>query len=92
MCSSDLLLQTPLGEREYWPDILAQRDREGWVCFEVDGKKGHSTKRDFVKMKLRDSSLKEMDIRTVRISTFDLVGKKKQTDDLIKLEISWQLS
>lgn len=82
---------TDLGDREYFPDLMAWKDEIGWVVFEVDGKKGHWTKRDFQKMALRDNAFLQRDIRTVRISTYDLVGAKKQTDDLIKQEMDYQL-
>ena len=84
-------LLTNKGEREYWPDILAEREDFGLVDFEVDGKKGHSTESDFAKMKVRDQSLMEIKIRVVRIKTPDLVGRRKQTDELIKQEYNWQL-
>ena len=83
---------TSLGERQYWPDLLTWKDGEGWVCFEVDGKKGHWTRADFRKMQMRDLTFLQNDIRTVRISTVDLVGRKKQDDSLLLSEIDYQLT
>lgn len=85
-------VETPLGTRTYWPDALAWKDGEGWVCFEVDGRKGHSTRKDFQKMNLRDSSFVGIDIRTVRIKNHDLQGRHRRDDSLILEEIAWQLS
>ena len=83
---------TDLGEREYYPDLMAWKDGIGWVVFEVDGKKGHWTPRDMQKMKVRDAAFLEHDIRTVRIKTRDLVGKHKQSDEQNLLEIDWQIA
>ena len=83
---------TALGEREYYPDLMAWKDGLGWVVFEVDGHKGHWTARDFQKMKMRDDAFLSHDIRTVRISTSDLTGRKKQTDEQNLLEIEYQLN
>ncbi len=83
-------LETPLGPREYWPDIFALKD-EKWTAFEVDGAKGHSTKTDIFKMKLRDSALLDKGVRTVRLKTNDLVGRKKQPLNIILEEIDYQL-
>lgn len=82
---------TDLGERTYYPDLMAWKDGIGWVVFEVDGKKGHWTPRDFQKMALRDKAFLDHDIRTVRIKTKDLVGVKKQTTELILQETDYQL-
>lgn len=82
---------TKLGDRAYWPDLMAWKDGIGWVVFESDGKKGHSTKRDIQKMRNRDEAFLERDIRTVRLKTLDLVGRKKQTDEQNLLEIDYQL-
>ena len=86
------LLQTQLGERVYWPDLMAWHDGLGWVIFEVDGKRGHTTRMDLYKMELRDHAFQKTGIRTVRIQTADLVGKKKQPVDIILAEIDYQLS
>lgn len=82
---------TPLGERTYYPDLMAWKDGIGWVVFEVDGKKGHWTNRDLQKMAIRDKAFLDHDIRTVRIKTKDLVGVKKQTTELILQEVDYQL-
>ena len=84
--------ETSRGPRNFWPDLLAWHDGDGWVAFEVDGIKGHSTRTDLIKMEVRDKAFEAVDVRTVRIQTRDLVGRYKQTDDLVKLEINWQLS
>ena len=82
---------TVLGERVYWPDLLAWKDDVGWVCFEVDGRKGHSTPKDLQKMRLRDETFQKFDVRTVRIATSVLVGKRKQNDASVLREIDFQL-
>jgi len=85
-------VMTTLGQRDYTADILAFKGGKIYV-FEVDGKKGHFTPRDMVKMKLRDTVLLErFGIKTVRIKTRDLVGRKKQPVSLIIEDIEWQLS
>ena len=84
--------ETEQGEREYYPDLMAWKDGLGWVLFEVDGKKGHTTPRDMQKMELRDKTFRKYDVRTVRIKTEDLVGRKKQPVDIILKEIDYQLS
>jgi len=84
--------ETEQGEREYYPDLMAFKDGLGWVVFEVDGKKGHFTPRDMQKMELRDKTFRKYDVRTVRIKTEDLVGRKKQPVDIILKEIDYQLS
>jgi len=85
-------LHTELGDREYHPDLMAWKDGVGWVIFEIDGKKGHFTESDLQKMKLRDSAFLAFGIRTVRIKTKDLVGMKKQTDELILQDTDYQLA
>jgi hypothetical protein len=82
---------TQLGERQYIFDIFAQKQGQ-LFAFEVEGFKGHSTKRDFQKMKIRDDYIAGQKIKTVRIQLADLVGKKKQPTDLILQEIEWQLN
>ena len=80
-----------LGFRRYIFDIQAY-DEQGWqYCFEVDGKRGHSSRWNKSKDKSRDRAMREIGIKTVRIPTIDLVGKKKQTDKAIIDEINYQL-
>ena len=80
-----------LGKRTYIFDVQAE-DEQGWLyCFEVDGKKGHTSRRNIAKDRTRDRAMLENGIRTVRIQTIDLVGKKKQTDQEIIQEIEYQL-
>ena len=83
-------INTLLGERDYTVDLLAEKEGKRYA-FEVDGKKGHSTKCDLIKMKLRDESLKLIGIKTVRLKTDDLIGRRKQTPELILQEIEYQL-
>ena len=83
---------TDLGEREYWPDLMAWKDGYGWVVFEVDGRKGHWTRRDTIKMRLRDTEFAERDIWTVRIKTQDLTGRKRQPDSVNLQEIDYQMA
>jgi hypothetical protein len=80
---------TQLGERQYVFDIFAHKDGRLYA-FEVDGKKGHSTKTDLHKMKIRDEYMAGEKITTIRIQLDDLVGKKKQPTDLILQEIAYQ--
>jgi hypothetical protein len=82
---------TSLGLREYYPDLMAWKEETGWVVFEVDGHKGHTTKTDEQKMMMRDEAFRMVDIRTVRLKTDDLVGRKKQPLSIILEEIAYQL-
>ncbi len=80
-----------LGPRTYIFDVQAE-DEQGWLyCFEVDGKKGHTSRRNIAKDRTRDRAMLENGIRTVRISTWDLIGKNKQSDEEIIQEIKYQL-
>ena len=85
-------IKTYLGERNYILDLLAIKDGKA-ICFELDGFRGHSTKRDFAKMNLRDKVLFQWyRIKTVRIRVRDLVGQKKIPLPIILKEIEWQLA
>jgi len=88
--------ETALGERNYTVDIFAfwYNTRTGItkkVCFEVEGFKGHESKRQHVRDINRDKAHLQKGICTVRINMKDLVGKKKLEDGDIKEEIIWQL-
>lgn len=84
-------IQTVFGPRTYILDILAMKDGILYD-FEVDGFKGHSTKKDFQKMRLRDAVIwQKYRIVTIRIHTSDLVGRKKQPIELIIQEIRHQI-
>jgi hypothetical protein len=89
-----------LGRRTYTFDIEAT-DGQGWkYCFECDGVTGHSSRRDRAKDKARDWAMLQIGIKTVRIQTIDLVGKRGRygkweqepcTDEEIVQEIRHQL-
>ena len=84
-------INTIIGERDYIIDLFAEDNKDGIrYAFELDGKVGHSTKRDLYKMKIRDGALLEIGIKTIRLKTNDLVGKKKQAVSLILEEIEYQ--
>jgi hypothetical protein len=85
------VINTVVGERDYIIDLFAAKDGKMYA-FELDGKVGHSTKRDLYKMKIRDGALKSIGIKTVRIGVNDLVGLKKQPLDIILKEIEYQLT
>jgi hypothetical protein len=85
------IFQTYLGDREYWPDLMAWHEDYGWVVFEVDGEVGHTSKTAELKMEIRDTAFRKHDIATVRIKTADLVGKKKRTDDVLLADIDYQM-
>ena len=82
-------INTVVGERDYIIDLFAEKEGKRYA-FELDGWKGHSTKRDFYKMKIRDESLLKLGIRTIRIPVRDVVGRKKQPLNIILSEIEYQ--
>jgi hypothetical protein len=84
-------INTVVGERDYTIDLFAEKDGKRYA-FECDGKKGHSSKRDLYKMKIRDGALLTIGIKTIRLKVDDLVGKKKQGVDIILKEIEYQLA
>jgi hypothetical protein len=84
-------INTVVGERDYIIDLFAQKEGKRYA-FELDGKVGHSTKRDLYKMKIRDGALLQIGIKTIRLKVNDLVGKKKQGVDIILKEIEYQLA
>ena len=88
--------KTALGERNYTVDIFAFWTHAATgvthkIAFEVHGFKGHHSKRNDTRDKIRDNALIRKGILTVRIDMHDLVGKKKLDDNIIKEEIIWQL-
>ena len=80
-----------LGERTYIADVQAEKEGRIYI-FEVDGKKGHSSRWNLAKDKARDRAMLAIGRRTIRISTRWLVGKGKLSDREILKEIEWQIS
>ena len=88
--------RTELGERNYTVDLFAF-----WthaitgvthkIAFEVEGYKGHISRRQNARDNNRDKGHIRKGILTVRIQMKDLVGKKKLDDTTIKHDIIWQL-
>lgn len=99
---------TEQGERNYIADIFLtrmvphQHAGRGPIHFEVqqtiieiDGskiKQGHYTKKDLAKMKLRDATFRAQGIKTARLHTPWVVGRKALSDADLKKEIEWQLA
>jgi hypothetical protein len=84
-------INTVVGERDYIIDLFAEDNKDcKRYAFELDGKVGHSTKRDLYKMRIRDGALLQIGIKTIRLKTNDLVGKKKQPVEVILQEIEYQ--
>ncbi len=93
ICSEIQLQETRieyLGERTYTPDLLFEKDEKMYI-FEADGKKGHSSKRDQDKDKLRDKILGGQGFTTIRIPVKDLIGRRKLSNQDIIKEIDWQI-
>ena len=89
--------ETEIGPRNYtvdlfafWPDFRTRTTIK--VAFEVEGFKGHNTKRQFARDNNRDKAHLKKGIRTVRINMKDLIGKTKVDDYTIKADILWQLA
>lgn len=59
---------------------------------EIDGKEGHSSHKDHAKMKLRDATFRAQGIKTVRLATAWVVGRRALSDADLMAEINWQLS
>ena len=88
--------ETALGERNYTIDIFAfwTNARTGVtkkIAFEVEGFKGHESKRQHVRDINRDKAHLQKGIYTVRINMKDLVGKKRLDINTIEDEICYQL-
>jgi len=89
--------ETEIGPRNYTIDIFAfwTNARTGTtkkIAFEVEGHKGHESKRQHSRDINRDKAHLQKGIYTVRINMKDLVGKKKIYDGTIKEEIWYQLT
>lgn len=80
-----------LGERTYTFDIQVEDQRGRKICCEVDGRQGHSGRWNIAQDRARDRAMCKIGIRTVRIQTIDLIGKKKLSDEDILNDINWQL-
>jgi very-short-patch-repair endonuclease len=78
-----------LGERRYVADIQAEKEGQIYI-FEIDGVRGHSTRRNRTKDKTRDGALLELNRRTIRLPTWWIVGKGKLSDREILKEIEYQ--
>lgn len=61
------------------------------IIIEIDGKEGHSSHKDHAKMKLRDETFRAQGIKTVRLLTPWVVGRKALSDDDLMKEIEWQI-
>jgi len=80
-----------LGERTYIADVQAEKEGRIYI-FEVDGKKGHTSRWNLAKDKARDRAMFAIGRWTIRIPTRWLVGKGKLSDREILEEIEWQIS
>jgi hypothetical protein len=81
-----------LGERRYIADITAQKEGKHYI-FEIDGKRGHSSKWNLSKDKARDRAmLVSLGKRTIRIQTGWLIGRGQLSDMDILKEIDWQMN
>ena len=78
-----------LGERSYTPDLIFEKGGKFYIL-EADGKKGHTSRRDIDKAKLRDKVFRDRGIRTLRVKVKDLIGRKKQSDQDISRDLEWQ--
>jgi hypothetical protein len=78
-----------LGKRSFVADVQTEKEGRMYI-FEVDGKRGHSTRRNISKDKGRDRSMVGIERWTIRIPTGYLVGKRKLSDREILEEIEYQ--
>ena len=88
--------ETEVGTRSYTIDVLGVwQYNSGDIkefAFEVDGKKGHTSRRQRDRDKFRDRVHWEYQrLPTVRLVRFWLAGRGKVSDDDIWIEILWQL-
>lgn len=80
-----------IGKRTYIADILGEKNGKMYI-FEVDGTKGHSTKRDKYKMVIRDEALESKGYKTIRIRLNDLTSRHRKPDyETVIAEIEYQL-
>ena len=90
------ITETEVGPRNYTIDLWGiwqhTDGRITEIAFEVDGHKGHHSKRNRDRDKFRDRVHWEYKkIPTIRLNRFWLAGRDKVTDDDIWIEILWQL-
>jgi hypothetical protein len=78
-----------LGERRFITDLEATKEGRIFI-FEVDGKKGHSSKRAVAKGNSRDGALYNLRKWPIHLRTWDLIGKRKLSDREILEEIEYQ--
>jgi hypothetical protein len=88
--------ETEIGTRSYTIDVLGVWQYDNGtvteIAFEVDGFKGHNSKRQRDRDKFRDRVHWEYQrLPTVRLLRPWLAGKSKVSDDDIMIEIVWQL-
>ncbi len=88
--------ETEIGQRSYTVDILGvwqhSDGRVQEIAFEVDGFKGHHSKRNIAKDKFRDRvHWQYQGLPTVRLLRPWLSGRHKVNDGDIWIEILWQL-
>ena len=88
--------ETEIGPRSYTVDILGVWQhidgRVTEIAFEVDGHKGHHSRRNRDRDKFRDRVHWEYkNIPTIRLERPWLAGRGKVNDDDIWIEITWQL-
>ncbi len=77
-----------LGERTYIADVQAEKEGRIYI-FEIDGKKGHSSKRNISKDKARDRAMLGIGRWTIRIPT-GYLGKRFSDSDILK-DIEWRI-
>jgi hypothetical protein len=78
-----------LGPRTYIADIEAEKEGKQYI-FEIDGKRGHSTRWNKSKDNARDRAMSAIGKQTVRLSTGWLYGERRLPDMVILDEISYQ--
>jgi hypothetical protein len=80
-----------LGERRYIADVTAEKEGKQYI-FEIDGKRGHSSKWILSKDKARDRALLvSLGKRTIRIPTGWLIGRGQLSDLDILKHIEWRI-
>ena len=89
-------IETELGPRNYSIDVFGiwqfHNGNIQEISFEVDGKKGHFSKRNRARDEFRDRvHWQYKRLPTIRLERPWLSGKHKVTDDDIWIEVVWQL-